>query len=53
MLKRRVHMIGTTMALPANAVSAVKQYRITIMVIRNILKQHNILTKHNSKIPVA
>jgi hypothetical protein len=51
MLKRRVRMIGTTMALNAHAVSAVKQFRITTtLIIRNIQRQLNILTKHNSKI---
>lgn len=50
MLKPRASMTGTTMALNAHAVSAVKQFRITTTQIRNIQKQLNNLTKHNSKI---
>jgi hypothetical protein len=50
MLKHRVRMIGTITALNAHAVNAVKQFRITITLIRNIQKQLNNLTKHNSKI---
>jgi hypothetical protein len=50
MQKHRVCMTGTTTALSAHAVSAVKQYRIITTAIHNIQKQLNNLTKHNSKI---
>ena len=43
-------MTGTITALHASAVSAVKPFQITTTVIRNIQKQLNNLTKHNSKI---
>jgi hypothetical protein len=49
MRKRRVHTIGMSMAVNALAVSAVKQFRITITLILNLQKQLS-LTKHNSKI---
>jgi hypothetical protein len=50
MQKHRVRTIGTTTARNAHAASAVKQFRITTIRIRNIQKPLNILTKHNSKV---